>query len=104
MKIFLLIIAGLIMSLAVTFALQGFGLISLKFWGVKYEDARREIFEETKSYNHGMIRDLENLCLQYQALDSQSHKDAIASTIRHRKSAFTGDLPLHVKQCLNSIN
>ena len=103
MKIVLTIIGWLAICFSLIFLLQGFGLINLKFWGVKYQDAHREIFEKTKSYNHGMIRDLENLCLQYQELESDSHKQAIAATIRHRKSSFNGELPQHVKNCINSL-
>lgn len=99
-----LITMGMIIALAgLSFAMQGLGLINLKFWGVKYEDARRDVFEQSKSYNHGMIRDIENLCLQYAELESETHKQAIASTIRHRKSAFTGEFPVHVRKCLQNI-
>lgn len=104
MKNVLIFITVLIGLAAASFALHGLGLVNLKFWGVKYQDAHREIFEHSKSYNHGMIRDLENLCLQYEGLGSESHKSAIAATIRHRISAFDGELPSHVRKCLNSIN
>ncbi len=85
------------------FAVQGFGLFNLKFWGIKYENARREIFEQTKSYNHGMIRDLENLCLAYEEAETKSHKNAIKATIQHRMSAFDGELPRHVRNCLTNL-
>lgn len=103
MKTILIVIGWIVAFCCIMFMLQGIGLINLKFWGVKYQDAHREIFEHSKSYNHGMIRDLENLCLQYQGLESESHKQAIASTIRHRMSAFDGELPSHVQKCVNSI-
>ena len=49
MNIFGIAILVTIFALAFVFVLQGFGLISLKFGGVKYEDAKHKMFEETKS-------------------------------------------------------
>lgn len=96
-------IGALALLLALGFGLKALGLFNIQFWGVKYEDAHRKVYEQTKAYNHGMIRDIENLCLDAQQVESQTHKDVIKATINHRVSAFTGELPSHVKQCLNTL-
>jgi len=84
------------------FLLNAFGLFQLNYWGVKYQDARTNIFEETKAYKHGTIRDIENLCLELQKTESAAHKNALYFTMRHRLSAFDyNELPQHVKDCLN---
>ncbi len=103
MKAVLTAIGAFISVIALVFILKGIGLVSYQFWGVKYENAHREIFEESKSFNHGMIRDLENLCLEYNRLESRTHKDALGATIQHRRSAFKGQLPNHVQDCINSL-
>lgn len=103
MKEFLLFIACVILLLATIFVFQAFSLFSLKFWGVQYEDARTDIFEKTKSYKHGTIRDIENLCLDALKAETQTHKDAIKSVINHRIATFDGELPSDVTNCLNQI-
>lgn len=104
MKNILYLTAGGVAAFIFIFILQVAGLFNLKFWGVKYKDAHREIFERSKSYNHAMIRDLENLCIEYKKTEEVGHKDAIAATIHYRRSSFKGELPQHVRTCLNSIN
>lgn len=90
--------------LGLSFLGNAVGLWNLKFWGVKYENAHREIFEQTKSYNHGMIRDIENICLEIEKVESESHKGILRATLQHRLSAFNGELPDHVKKCINKGN
>lgn len=101
MKITGIVVLIIIGMFALGFVGKAAGLFNIKFWGVKYENAHREVFEQTKSYNHGMIRDIENLCLEMKRVESDAHRSAIKSTIQHRMAAFNGELPLHVRQCLN---
>ena len=59
----------------------GFGLTyvdwaSYNFFAPKYENTRRQVFEQSNAYNAGMIRDLENLQMEYQRADS-NQKDAL---------------------------
>ena len=53
--VFIMVLAGGI------FAIQSFDFGSYKFWAPKYEDARREVFENTKSYRDGSRRDLDKV-------------------------------------------
>ena len=55
------------------------------------ESIRREVFEETKSYVHGTIRDLENLRLEYSRAENEGHKNVLRSTILHRIATFDQD-------------
>ncbi len=89
---------------AVLVALQFFGWASYDFWGKKYEGTRREIFEQSKSYKHGTVRDLQNLVTTYHGASTDAHRDAIVQVIRHRIAAFdTQDLPAHVRKQLTDI-
>lgn len=96
---------GILLAFLFTlFLIQGIGLINLKFWGTKYENTRTEIFQETKAYTHGSIRDIADLCLEALTLESLSHRDVLKATIRHRVATFDKTkLPLHVQQCLNKL-
>ncbi len=57
------------------------GLAWTSFIGPKRENIRREIFEETKSYNEGKEQDLIRYRLQYLKAEGKE-KEAIGSTIR----------------------
>lgn len=93
-----------ILTLAsLSFLLNGLGLFNLKFWGVKYQDARTEIFESTKAYKHGNIREIERMCLDLNKVKSPAHKNALRATIRHRLSSFDyNNLPQHVLSCVQN--
>ena len=86
---------------AATFGANYFGLVNYKFFGPQYEGARRQVFEETKSYRDGTRRDFDNLHLQYLAADSDEQKAAILATIRHRASGVPPELvPQEIKDLL----
>lgn len=50
MKAVMYSLLGLISVLALTFGLNYFGLVQFRFFAPKYENARREVFENTQSY------------------------------------------------------
>ncbi|MBI3634526.1 MAG: hypothetical protein HY228_02815, partial [Candidatus Yonathbacteria bacterium] len=56
----------------------------------KYEQVRRETFEQTKSYRQGMIQELQNMQFQY-VQASPEQKQALASIILHWVSDFNLD-------------
>lgn len=47
-----------VMLIALAFGANVLDLKFMEFFGVRRENVRREIFEETKSYTHGKIQDL----------------------------------------------
>lgn len=79
--------AAIIAFLALIFVLQLFGLSSMSFFAPKVEAVRRATFEQSKSYNDGMQRDLENLQMDYLAAD-EVHKAALRSIVLHRFSVY----------------
>lgn len=86
----------------VLFVLPAMGLYQVNFWGVKYADANRKVFERSQSYNQGMIRDMENLKLAYLHSNSPDEKAAILDTARHRAAGYsTAELPLDLQQFIN---
>lgn len=82
-EIFIVIVSIILLTLLVFF-MQGFDYASLVFWGPKYENAHREIFENTKSFRDGSSRDLDNLRVAYVQAKTPEEKAVILDTLRHR--------------------
>ena len=84
MKEFFIIIGGLLLFGLLIFGLQAADYGSLLFWKPKYENANRQIFENTKSFRDGSSRDLDNLRLQYLEAQDENTKAVIKDTMRQR--------------------
>ena len=88
---------------ALAWLVQGSDFILYKYWGPKYEGVRREIFEETKSYNQGMIQELQNMRFDYEQADPE-HKDALAGIILHRSADYPQDkLPADLRSFIDGL-
>ena len=89
---------------AVAFGLRGLGLVQFQFWAPKEEAARREVFEESKSYRDGMNQELRNMQMQYVQADAE-HRLALRSIILHRVAGFPADaLQPDLAAFVNSLN
>jgi hypothetical protein len=73
--------------LALGWVFQGNDFFMYKVFAPKYEAARRQVWEETPSYNQGMKQELENFRFQYEQASPES-KAALASIILHRAAAY----------------
>jgi len=68
------------------------------------ESLRREVYEESKSYIDGTIRDLDNLRMQWLTADTEPQRTAIANVAKHRSVDFPEEyLPEHLKAWIDSI-
>jgi hypothetical protein len=86
-----------ILILGLTWVFQGNQFFLYKYFGIRTENVRREIFEQSKAYNQGMIQELENMQLEYIKAPPEGKK-AMASIILHRASEFDQDrLPYDLK-------
>ena len=63
------------------------GWMSYDYFAPKYRQSENKVFKESEQYNDGMVRDLENLQMQYMEAD-QPHKDALRSIVLHRFSVY----------------
>lgn len=86
MKIALITIASIIGLFALIFAANEFEIFGTRFWGVRKENARREVFEQTQSYYDGKRQQLAKYHHEWNNADNDN-KIAIEATIR---SSFTG--------------
>ncbi len=66
---------------------EGNNFFMYKFFAPKREAVRREVFEQTKSYNQGMIQELDNMRMEYIQADT-NHQTAMASIILHRAADY----------------
>ena len=87
MKTTLAIIGSLVAVLALGWLFTGNDFFLYKYFAPKYEGVRRQVFEQTKSYNQGMIQELDNMRFQYLQADT-NHQDALASIILHRAADY----------------
>lgn len=83
-----------------------FGLVDLGFTGFfapKYEQVRRNTFEQSKAYRQGTIQELQRMRFEYVKAD-QAHKDAMASVILHMAADFDQSaIPTDLWQFLNEL-
>lgn len=77
-----IIIIGMIIGLfALIFLANEFAIFGTRFWGVRKENARREVFEQTQSYVEGKRQELIKLHHEWNKAGADD-KIAIETTIR----------------------
>jgi len=60
----------------------------------KKEEIRRDVFEESRAFNEGVVRDIASYRLQWLEADSETARGAIESTVCHRFPNYSiDDLP-----------
>jgi len=87
----LVIIGILILLFVIGFIGQAVNLWNLKFWGPKYEDAKRDIWEQTNSRINGAIQQIAESRLEYLRTEDPIEKEAICSTLRSMYPDITTD-------------
>jgi hypothetical protein len=88
MKVVFAYVGGFFLFLAVIAGLDYSSLIWESFIGPKRENVRRQVFEQTKSYNQGMQQDLIKFMHEYNVSKDPEEKKAISSTVRHMMSDY----------------
>lgn len=81
MKATLIVLFSIIGVLAIGFSLQMFGLVNYKFFAPKYENVRREVYENTQSYVEGKRQEVVKYKLEYELADDNIEKEAIRRMI-----------------------
>jgi hypothetical protein len=103
MKVFLGVVA-IALLIVVAFAMELGGLEWNKFFAPRKENVRRQVFEQTKSYNQAKLQELVKYRLEYMRTDDAIEKSAIASTIRLGFADYNVDeLPLELQTFINGI-
>lgn len=76
------IIIGLVAFIAIMLGLELAGVHWYRFIAPQKENARREVFEQTKSYNEGKTQQLAKYKIEYDLATNDDEKEAIAAGIR----------------------
>lgn len=100
------ILISLVAVAVLTASIFGMGWVGFQmhaYFSPKYAEVDRQVFEQSQSYNEGMIRDLENLKIQYQSLPKGDGRDALKQVIRHRFEVYQNVLPPHLAAFFNEI-
>lgn len=84
------VVLVVVVMLGLGWVAQGNDFFMYKVFAPKYEQVRRETFEQTKSYNQGMIQELQNMQFEYVKANDQQ-KDALASVILRRAADYDTD-------------
>jgi hypothetical protein len=97
------VVGCLVVILAITWLVQGNDFFMYKVFAPQYADAQREVFENSKSYNQGMIQELQNLQVDY-VKATPEQKDALASIILHRTADFdVNKLPSDLRKFIEQL-
>lgn len=97
------IFAIICLVLCLTWLAEGNDFFLYKYFAPKREAVRREVFENTKSYNQGMIQEIRDYQVRYiQATTNE--QAALASVILHQCADYPEDkMPADVRDFVTSL-
>ena len=103
MKPFLTIVGGVLTLGAVTWGVAYHDLIFTSFFAPKFENVRRNTFEQSKSFRTGAVQELQNMQFEY-IKASPEHKKALADIIRHRALEVPADaMPTDLQSFISNL-
>ena len=90
MKPFLAVVGGVVGFGALIWGVAYHDLIFTSFFAPKYENVRRNTFEQSKSFRTGAVQELQNMQFEYIRSDA-AHKVALKDIIIHRSAEVPED-------------
>jgi hypothetical protein len=90
MKPFIAVVGGVVGVGALIWGVAYHDLIFTSFFAPKYENVRRNTFEQSKSFRDGSLQELENMRFEY-IKASPEHKVALKDIIIHRATEVPED-------------
>lgn len=98
------VVTGSVCALGLAiFAASLYGFNIRAFFAPKYENLRRNVFENSQSYNDGMAQQLNSYYLEYQKTD-EAGRQTLRSVISHQYANYPANrLPAHLQSFLISI-
>jgi hypothetical protein len=88
LKVIACIVGIIVLFFGIGFLVEGGNLLTYKFFAPKQEAVRREVFEKTRSFNQGMVQELENMQFDYTKEKDPNAKAALGSIILRRASGY----------------
>lgn len=99
-----IIIFWVLFVILVTTSFSFFSLWHYGFFAPKQENIRREVFQNTRSYNEGKIHDLAKYRLEYISTKDNDSKKAIRSTVLLMFADYPKErLPLELRSFMDQI-
>jgi hypothetical protein len=100
------VVLAVIAFVAVVVGLSELGYQLDKHYQPLQEQVRANTFAQSQTFNEGMVRDLQNLRLQYLAVgETADQKTAIRDTVRQRYAAYDpAKLPSDLALFYNQMN
>ena len=80
-------IGALVLFLGLIFSLNLFSLANYSFFAPKARAVENQVYKESPQYNEGMVRDLENLQMEYMKANADQ-KAALKDIILHRFAVY----------------
>jgi hypothetical protein len=103
MKDLAAIFVSVIFFIALGIGLTFLGYESYQYFAPRYAAVDNKVFHESAQYNDGMVRDLENVELQYQSATSEQ-KQALRAVVLHRFSVYPEDrLPANLRNFYDQL-
>ena len=103
MKPILAIVGGVVGFGAFVWGGAYHDLLFTAFFAPKYENVRRNTFEQSKSFRTGAIQELQNMQFEY-IKASPEHKAALADVIRHRAAEVPADaMPSDLQSFISNL-
>jgi len=95
--------AVILAFLCIMWGVQGSNFFMFKVFAPKYEQVRRDTFEQSKAYRQGLVQELQNMQFEYIKADFQ-HKTALAVIILHRAADYPiENLPINLQNFINDL-
>ena len=86
--VWVLVILGILL---LSFGLEYFNLVSYRFYGIRYEDNKRNIYENSQSYVMGKKQQLNSSLLEFKTSGDEVSRKGIKNMIAHEFSEFNED-------------
>jgi hypothetical protein len=103
MKSTLAIFGGVVGLGALTWGITYHNLLFTAFFAPKYENVRRDAFEQSKSFQTGAVQELQNMQFEY-IKASPEHKKALADIIRQRAVEVPADaMPTNLEYFISNL-
>ena len=84
----------LALILGLSWVFMGNEFFLYKYFAPRQEAVRRQVFEQSRAFNQGMVQELQNMQFDYVKTTDPAAKTALASIILHRASGYNLDDPI----------
>lgn len=99
-----LLVVGLIVALFVVgFISAGGDLAMFKFWAPKYENAKREVFENTQSYVQGKVSYISSLRLDYEKATGDQKESLRRMIVTEASNVDNDKLPPDMRSFISDL-